>query len=276
MSHNFAYSYPTFENLSQVFSYARTKMKKAQKVIPKRWQGLNVSGKPEYTMMETLMIGFAFSMPPSIEQAQSEIVPNLPWAEDHFQERLNGPSNPGVTYASWPFYPHGSVEDKILRAGGVFSHSYQERYWPRIMLEREVYSDFRPKGLRHNYGDLRDLINLLVEEPDTRQAYLPVFFPEDTGAIHKGRIPCSLGYHFIMRENLLHCYYSLRSCDYHRHFRDDLYLTVRLAQFVLESCKAKNPGDWSSVSLGYLTFHASSLHCFINDYRLLFSGDQDE
>ena len=99
----------------------------------------------------------------------------------------------------------------------------------------------------------------MKRSPLTRQAYLPVFFPEDTGAHHGERIPCTLGYQFMQRRNQLSIWYFIRSCDFTRHFRDDVYLAIRLL-------------DWmrQEVGLGWGRgdFHMiiASLHMFHNDW----------
>jgi thymidylate synthase len=90
------------------------------------------------------------------------------------------------------------------------------------------------QGIRYEYGDLDDVVNLLYEHPFTRQATFPIFFPEDTGAVHGGRIPCTLHYHFLRRGDSLHLWYAIRSCDAVRHFRDDVYMATRLCQWVTE------------------------------------------
>jgi hypothetical protein len=113
-------------------------------------------------------------------------------------------------------------------------------------------------------------------DPLTRQAYLPIFFPEDTGVGDGGRKPCTLGYQFIVRDDKLHIYYPMRSCDLLRHFRDDCYLTVRLAIWVLEQLRfslleadKESKAFWANVQLGSLAMHMTSLHCFIGDYMLM-------
>src|SRR5690606_16067856 len=119
------------------------------------------------------------------------------------------------------------------------------------------------KGIRGEYGDLRTLVDKLAWEPDTRQAYIPLYFPEDTGA--EGRMPCTLGYQFIMRKNELHVYYPLRSCDFVRHWADDCYLAVRLLLWILQECRKNNPADWNDIVPGSYTMHCTSLHVFAND-----------
>lgn len=153
-----------------------------------------------------------------------------------------------------------------------FSHSYAERYFPKFAGMTRGGLNLTPEltpnsGIRFQYGDLLDVINLLVREPMTRQAYLPVFFPEDTGVVHGERVPCSLGYHFIQRSGFFHVFYPIRSCDFVRHFRDDVYLTVRLLLWILERCRQKNPAVWNQVHPGMYSMWIGSLHCFVNDHR---------
>ena len=173
---------------------------------------------------------------------------DLPWAEDHFQERVGGkPTNPGEAYKTWPYAKQtGDYMDEK-----VFSHTYQERFWPK-----EAGRKPRIYGIRYEIGDLQDVINQLKENPLTRQAYLPIFFPEDTGAVHKQRVPCTLGYYFWIEEGVLHMNYTIRSCDAMRHFRNDIYLTLRLLEYVAQQLDLI-PGE--------TTFIIFNFHVFKND-----------
>jgi thymidylate synthase len=114
---------------------------------------------------------------------------------------------------------------------------------------------------------LDDLVTILADEPTTRQAFLPVWFPEDLIAIRDGkRVPCTLGYHFIMRGGQLHIVYYLRSCDFVRHMRDDSYMAIRLLLWVLSQCRLAAPDkEWDKITPGTLTQHMTSLHCFASD-----------
>ena len=231
------------------------------KVATETWQSLDVRNRRDmetYELLnETISVPFRHS---SLKKFQAEIKPNLPWADDHFYERVSGtPVNPPPSEAWWP---HAKDNSRFKDVNGKFSHTYPERYWPK-----EANSPTSPNfGIRYPYGDLGDIINLLQREPNTRQAYFPVFFPEDTGAVAKQRIPCSLGYHFIRRSSKLHIVYYLRSCDFANHFRDDVYLTIRLLMWVHDQLCAQDPDNWSSVTLGTFTMHITSLHLFVNDY----------
>ena len=112
--------------------------------------------------------------------------------------------------------------------------------------------------------DARDVVAHLAHDPQSRQAYLPIWFPEDTGKTTV-RVPCTLGYHFIQRHKFLHCTYYIRSCDAVRHMRDDIYLTVRLQLWMLEQLRLIDP-DWKLVKPGLFTMHIVSLHMFRNDF----------
>jgi len=241
---------------------------RAHRINAGKWQGMNVSGKPEMDHFEVLNLSFSFPMPATVEKAQADIRPHLPWAEDHFQERVSGePLNPGEQYKNWPFYKHRPENDRFRTENEKFTHSYMERYWPRwANMEKDTSGGGR-FGVRYRYGDLNDLVNLLRAEPFTRQAYLPVWFPEDTGVVHGGRVPCTLGYHFILRGGYLHTTYYIRSCDYLRHFKDDVYMTVRLAQWVHE--RLQDHPVWKEAQLGRLTFHCVSMHMFAADRKAL-------
>lgn len=263
------------EDLYDLFQYD------ALPVVPTRWQGVDVSKQPAAEMREMLHVNLEARLMgvEDLEVYRRAIQPNLPWADNHFEERVCGaPINPGIEYANWPW---GTNAEKSLDSRGMFNHNYMERYWPRFA----VYSSSSPskerdewycktradvpamRGIRHEYGDLFGLVRDLAAEPDTRQAYLPVWFPEDTGDSHKGRKPCTLGYHFIMRRNKLDVVYYLRSCDFAHHFRDDVYLTIRLLHWVLTECRRINPEVWKNVQMGKFVMQITSLHMFINDFR---------
>ena len=254
-----------------------------EKVHTERWQSWDISKRPEAQMIEVMHPSLMFPMDTlSLKYYQEQLSPNLPWADDHFLERVCGyPLNPGVEWANWPWGKHADSH----RDQEQFNHNYMERYWPKFAAQIKTatkttqdVSDgvmsmgidkVKPiKGLRHEYGDLNDVINLLADEPQTRQAYMPIWFPEDTGVVHSGRKPCTLGYHFIMRNNKLDIRYDIRSCDLFRHFRDDIYLTIRLVKYVLEKCREKNPEVWNNIQLGNFVMHITSLHMFINDYYI--------
>ena len=247
------------------------RMKRADLVEGTRWQSV----KAPQPMLELLNYSLTYDLPTEdLDFYRDQIRPNLPWADRHFlEERVSGdPINPGQTWRIWPYSASANTHRREGETDPQFDHSYAERYWPKsagITPDGVLHTDHSPvhQGIRFNYGDLDDLVTVLANEPTTRQAYLPVWFPEDLGAaVQEKRVPCSLGYHFICRGGRLHCVYYLRSCDFIRHFRDDVYLTIRLQLWVLEQCRLARPEmDWDNILPGTLTMHITSLHCFSSD-----------
>lgn len=231
------------------------------------WHSVSVKGSPAHVTKELRPVVFEMQIPNFRHLAQVAIEPNLPWAEEHFQERVSGkPLNPPPSHERWPF---GNTETHL--GEGKFSHTYPERFWPKFAnvggqtdKGRQIFVPHI--GLRFEYGDLDDVVTQLVRNPLTRQAVLPVFFPEDTGAVHKERVPCSLFYQFIVREGRLHVDYSIRSCDFVRHFRDDVYMAVRLGQWVAEQLE---DADIGLGNMGMLTMTIGSLHIFAGDVAKL-------
>lgn len=262
---------------SNVIERVLIKMKhQAAPIHTAKWQSMDISQRPEAQMYELEDVTFLADLPSeSLDYYQREIKPNLPWADRHFiLERVSGsPINPGTTWKEWP-YAHSA--SNFLESDLKFSHTYAERYWPKragreIVDKAGGVTSSANRGIRYSCGDLGDVLKLLAADPMTRQAYLPVWFPEDTGVHHGKRVPCSIGYHFMMRDNRLNVFYPIRSCDFTRHFRDDLYLTVRLLLWMLQNLRMMKDQaiDWRDVRPGWLRFWAGSLHTFVNDWRQL-------
>mgnify|MGYP003683712809 CR=1 FL=1 len=232
--------------------------RRAFPISSEKWQGLELDQK----MIECFDNTYRFFIPDSVEDLKLECTPDLSWADDHFKERISGnPTNPGDTFKQWPYYKEDSY-----REGGIFTHTYQERFWPKRANLSTKELESPNSGIRFPYGDLGDLINHLAENPSTRQAYLPIWFPEDTGVLHNGRVPCTLGYLFNYRDGFLHLSHYIRSCDYIRHFRNDIYFTSRLLLHVLDELKMKNsPIRWNKVRPGRIKMDVESLHIFQSD-----------
>lgn len=247
------------------------------------WQSQHDQEK--FLMRELLHVAFEMPMPADQETLGYQTGARLPWAEDHFKERVGGfPLNPAPSEKWWPFRQKkdGDTNTDHKSEGEKFSHTYPERMWPKFAeVPEELINDGGPgyqqwgpaeinRGIRFDYGDLRDVLLQLVNHPFTRQAYLPIWFPEDTGAVHGKRVPCTLGYHFIIRDGKLDISYFMRSTDLLRHFQDDVYLAVRLAQWMVSQINDANfyPGD-EPLKVGKLIFHTANMHIFEGDAGII-------
>lgn len=269
---------------ANTFTQVRNELAEAFQSAPlvktERWQG--VAANTDTYELQNVCFEVPLSGIEELGYWCKDIQPALPWADDHFEERVCGePINPGVQWANWPY---GNSANKFRNSSTSvqrFNHNYMERLWPKFArrtedgklplglkkhIRRYPDRDPRPKyGIAHYYGDLQDVVELLSDEPHTRQAYIPLFFPEDTGKGDGGRKPCTLGYHLICRDDALHIWYPLRSCDFVRHWKDDCYMAVRLLIWVLEECRRRNPEFWNKVKPGTYAMHMTSLHIFLND-----------
>jgi hypothetical protein len=249
------------------------------------WQ----SQKIDAPMHELLHVVVDMPIPQTAEEAGEMTGARLPWAEDHFLERVGGePLNPSPSEQWWPFRKKsadGDTNKEHKSEGEAFSHTYPERMWPKFANDRNYWDSIKPGdrveatphwGIRFAYGDLQDVVNQLVQSPMTRQAYLPIWFPEDTGAVHGKRVPCTLGYHFIIRDGKLDISYFMRSTDLLRHYQDDIYMAMRLAQWMVE--KINDGMSWKynepippgeELEVGQLVFHTANLHIFEGDEALI-------
>lgn len=248
-----------------------------------QWQSQDVSSRPEMVTHELANVSIVMGLPQSAMKLGWLTGAHLPWAEDHFRERVGGePLNPAPSEAWWPFASKkGQTTNEEHRMGEQFAHTYPERIWPKEagkVWESKVRPDYdelwgNNTGVRFEYGDLEDVVNLLIKSPGTRQAFLPIWFPEDTGVVHGERVPCTLGYHFMIRNNQLQITYYMRSCDLIRHFQDDVYMAGRLAQWVRDELNKHLHNRVYDV--GELVMHIVSLHCFVGDIDLMIKRDED-
>ena len=254
-----------FGRFNDVISWTAQQMYDySYEVHTEKWQGKEIKHDPKYTMIETLNLSFSCQMSPRLKEIGEQIKPNFAWADEHFEERVGGlPLNPPPSHVRWPYAQKNNAE-----FGGLekFSHTYPERIWPKFASD---IPNSKMSGIRYEYGDFNDVVELMSREPFTRQAFLPIWFPEDTGSVTGERVPCTIGYHFIRRGDWVHVVYYIRSCDFFRHFRDDIYLCAKKVFWLIEKLREKDPENWNNVKPGMLTMHITSLHAWAVEKSLL-------
>lgn len=168
------------------------------------------------------------------------------WAHAELEERLKPyPINPGT---AWKL--RNDVWEQFL-VDGVFDYTYNER----------IYYVIEP------------LIELLIEDHDTRKAVLPIFNSDtkdkDTNYYDGSkRIPCSMYYDFLIRKNAngeeqLNICYHQRSSDFITHFGNDVYLAWFTMVYIANRVKVKP---------GYLYHTIDSLHSYKKDWGKLKSS----
>lgn len=113
-------------------------------------------------------------------------------------------------------------------------------------------------------GAAESLFLTLHRNEDSRRAFWPIYTPIDAvRGQAKTRIPCSLGYHLMIRRNgpqdYLHCTYLQRSADFDIFWLSDLFFAHRFQQQVLDLLK----DEGHELSCGQITHIILSFHSFI-------------
>jgi hypothetical protein len=233
------------------------------------WQSFDVSDKPQGRTIELRNAIFEYAIPKTKRELEFDIRPNMPFAEAQFQDRVSGqPLNPPPSFDLWPWKRRGEEHQDEAKK---FSHTYPERFWPKEAGDWMPYGLIDalpedhgfPHGLRGRYGDLWDAVALL-KRTGTRQCFIPIWYPEDLAAAvdKRVRVPCSLGYWVVERGEELHMTYLIRSVDFIRHFRDDVYMASRLCQWLADEVHTQpKPGT--------LTMWIGSFHIFEGDLPMM-------
>ena len=202
-------------------------------------QDQDVANNPDFQTMELTGYGYTLTNFDSKDlwemvAKSGKISPE--WLTAELSERCYGlntyPLNPGVAWErNKPFW------NRFIR-NGVFSYSYAERYQEQLPY----------------------IIRELKEKPNTRQAILTMY-DKHQDMMHWGgrdRVPCSLTYQFLLRENKLVLIYNQRSCDFVKFFPSDVWLTVGLLMYVAREID-REPGQF----IHFL----GSLHAFAGDLK---------
>jgi hypothetical protein len=236
------------------------------------WQAMDTSASPAHKTHELEDVTLRWDEIPQTAGGVHNIIPAIdqPWATAHFEERVSGiPWNPAPSHLSWPYAVGGNGRHM---AANQFDHTYPERFWAHhagagVGRDKKTWGITGNVGIRFQYGDLNDVVDLLVRAPLTRQAYLPIWFPEDTGAVEGQRVPCTLGYHFMQRHGRLSVRYYMRSCDVYRHLSNDVFFAAALTHWICNKLAERTADNQMKLKVrpGSLTMHISSLHAFVGD-----------
>ena len=147
------------------------------------------------------------------------------------------------------------------------SYKIRQDMWQKFLVDDNTKFDYSYS--ERLYDKWQEIINCFKEDKHTRQAVMQVFNPKDT-FLHGGdtRIPCSLHYQFLIRNDQLHCIYCMRSNDYFGHFPIDIWLAAEAIQYLTIELQEAYP----TLTTGKLYYQAGSLHAYNWDLkeRLLF------
>jgi len=210
---------------------------------PQSMQNLRVEGNENFQTKE--LIGYSFRINNTdvseAMKAAAEFHKLSPetvkdYCSVEISERVGfGVVNPG---SSWTIRPE--VWRQFLNAEGKFDYTYSERMCRQIPT----------------------LLNTLIRDPGSRQGILSIWRPSDlenTGG--KQRIPCSMYYQILQRDEAIHVLYTMRSCDIYTHFGFDVTLAIRFGHLIRGALEGS-----ASVKPVVLTMFIGSLHAYRKDY----------
>lgn len=207
-------------------------------VRPKTMQDKNIEGNPEYETTE--LQNYCYT----ILNAKSSDIPNVtqPWADAEFLERITKPENGKFINPGEAWKLRENVWGEFFH-NGKFGYSYNELIW--------------------NNDQFTKIVNRLKEDPDSRQLWISLWDPTRDPDLLGGvsRVPCSLGYGFQVREGKLNMHYVMRSCDFSTHFANDVYLAIKLLEYVAEI---------TGYEVGNFTHTIFSLHVYRKDLKEVF------
>lgn len=138
------------------------------------------------------------------------------------------------------------------------SYKIRQDLWQKFMVKDETKFDYTYSERLH--WQLNKIVDALKEDKHSRQAILQIFqagidierFGGDT------RIPCSLDYQVMIRNNRLYIIYHMRSNDYFAHFPIDIWLASEMISYFVKRLK----GTYKDLKTGSLIYFAGSLHAY--------------
>lgn len=227
-------------------------------VKPKSMQNKNIEGNIDFETKEILNYSYCLQ---TLEKEHMLFIDkeSYEWCKAEFNERVDPTGvNPGE---AWKL--RENVWKEYLNDSDKFDYSYGARLNERPWLPNpDSWDDVIGEGM------LRHIIGELDRNPDTRQAILSIWDRQiDPGRIGGiKRVPCSMYYQVIIRDNLVHIIYNQRSCDVVTHFGNDVWQAWHLKEFITQQLRTMGHGEYRG---GNLYHNIASLHSYRKDWDIL-------
>jgi thymidylate synthase len=221
-----------YANCNEAIKDIGRELKKcATTVHTQTYQNKDISKDDNFVTKEIQAYSFAV-----LDSSDKDRMPNvtLEWCKAEISERTAlEPVNPGKAYLL-----RREVWDEFL-VDGEFEYTYSERMWWQI----------------------EDVVNELKKRPETRQAIIEIHQRDkDQFVMGIERVPCSMYYHFMIRDGKLDVIYTMRSSDFATHFQNDIWLAIALRDLIAAEL---------TIAPGKFIMFVSSLHIYKKDWNLL-------
>lgn len=152
------------------------------------------------------------------------------------------------------------ISKEPLNPGNSFK--IRKDLWQKFMVDDETKFDYTYS--ERISWQWESIIETLKEDKHSRQAVMQIF---NTGDLEKTggetRIPCSINYSFLIRNDRLYLVYHMRSNDYFAHFPIDIYLATEAIKYVTKKLKKVYP----TLKTGSLIYFCNSLHAYQWDLK---------
>ena len=113
-------------------------------------------------------------------------------------------------------------------------------------------------GFNTSVDQLSEVIKQLKQHKDTRQAVITLWRPDDILGVHQYKdIPCTLTWHFLVRNGMLHMHCNMRSNDAWLGYPNDVFANTMVMRYVATAL---------GLDLGTYHHYASSMHVYENRY----------
>lgn len=218
-------------------------------VKPKTMQDKVIEGNSDYETKE--LQNYCYTLLDASSKGITGVI--QPWADAEFKERVTDPWD-----RLWDDDPFIDIPD-FVNPGTAWE--LRKDIWTEYMHEGKMAYTYNERIWQND--QLTKIINRLKEDHDSRQLWLSIWDPNDDTDKLGGvsRVPCSLGYNFQFRDGKLNMHYVMRSCDFNTHFVNDVYLAIKLLEYV-----AKEAG----LEVGSFTHTMFSLHVYKKDVSDVF------
>lgn len=232
-----------FNNFIEAFSEIKRDLAEMGiDVHTKTMQNKNIEKDDNYSTKELQFYSYRIIQPHKDMDTLFSQLPAQDWAIGEWNERLAGikgnPVNPGEAYKL-----RDGIWNEFLNEEGKFDYSYSERFAMNDQVNK--------------------VIEALKRDNLSRQAYITVWEPNDSSYLGTAisRVPCSLSYLFQYRQGRLNMEYSMRSCDFGTHFKNDIFEALLLQAYV---------SDKTGLPLGDFIHHIASFHVYKKDIKDVF------
>lgn len=235
---------------------ARNLYEMGNEVKPKTYQNKVIDGIDEFITKELICEQYCLT---HMDDSTPLFVftESKDWADAEFEERISLKQiNPGEAWKlRKEVWEEFLVKSKYVSE--YFDYTYSERINELVKYNGVIMTK------------LQAVIKLLKDDNDTRKAILNIYGEDgrvelsDANSLDGSmRIPCSMYYDFLIRENArgekqLNICYHQRSSDFVTHFGNDVYLAWKLMEYV-----AREVG----IKPGYLYHTIDSLHSYKKDW----------